>query len=99
MAPDGCKINLKTGNTEYNSGVMVFKPSLEIFQSMLEMVSVRSGDDMLDQNIINEVFEGKVVELTKEFDCIDPVGVPPGLRRPCKAANLSAEVVGCFSTG
>jgi hypothetical protein len=88
MVPDGCKLNKKTGSTEYNSGVMLFKPGLEIFQSMLEMVSVRSGDEMLDQNIINEVFEGKVVELHKNFDCIDPIGVPPGLKRPCNAMHL-----------
>jgi len=88
MAPDGCKTNLKTGGAEYNSGVMVFKPSLEIFQNMLEMISVRSGDEMLDQNIINDAFQGKVVELEKQFDCIDPVGVPPGLKRPCHASHL-----------
>jgi hypothetical protein len=101
MAPDGCKTNQRTGNTEYNSGVMVFKPSLEIFQSMLEMVSARSGDDMLDQNIINEVFEGKVVELDKKFDCIDPVGVPPGLRKPCKKQHICKknEVVISHFTG
>jgi len=101
MAPDGCKTNLKTGGTEYNSGVMLFKPSLETFQSMLEMISVRSGDEMLDQNIINDVFDGKVVELDKKFDCIDPVGVPPGLRRPCKTERIcqKKEVVISHFTG
>eukprot|EP00959_Pyramimonas_sp_CCMP1952_P311991 6529442-Pyramimonas_sp.AAC.1 len=64
MAPDGCK-------SEYNSGVMLFRPDLAVFRQMLELVVNRSREEVLDQNIINAAYAGKIKELDREFNCVD----------------------------
>ncbi|CAK0881082.1 unnamed protein product [Prorocentrum cordatum] len=42
MAKDGCK-------DEFNSGVMFYKPSLDVFANMLKLVEVRQREKILDQ--------------------------------------------------
>jgi alpha-N-acetylglucosamine transferase len=72
MAPDGCK-------DEYNSGVMLFRPSVGIFRKMLEHVVTHKREQILDQNVINAAYAGKIMELDREFNCVDIMGVQPGM--------------------
>jgi len=91
MAPDGCK-------DEYNSGVMLFRPSVEIFTHMLELVVTRKREQILDQNIINAAYAGKIMELDREFNCVDIMGVQPGMAEEC-SHKCSANVVVAHFTG
>jgi len=91
MAPDGCK-------KEYNSGVMLFRPSVEIFRQMLELVVTRKREQILDQNIINAAYAGKIKELDREFNCVDIMGVQPGMTEECPY-KCSANVVVAHFTG
>jgi len=77
MARDGCK-------DEYNSGVMFFKPDLKVFRSMLTMVSQRRREQILDQNLINSYYSGKIFEIDRTFNCVDTVGIQPGRTKPCE---------------
>jgi len=93
MVPDGCK-------SEYNSGVMLFRPDLAVFRQMLELVVNRSREEVLDQNIINAAYAGKIKELDREFNCVDIMGVQPGVQRhhACQK-KCSANVVVSHFTG
>jgi hypothetical protein len=98
MAMDGCKdIAHGHGFNEYNSGVMVYKPDLEMFMQMLDMVSHRERNDILDQSIINEAYSGKVVELPRNFNCVDILGVQPGQRVECQFRCGDDAVVSHFT--
>ncbi|CAK0824611.1 unnamed protein product [Prorocentrum cordatum] len=98
MAMDGCKdVAHGHGSDEYNSGVMVYSPSLELFMQMLDMVSHRERNDILDQNIINEAYRGKVVELHRNFNCVDIIGVQPGQRTECQFRCGDDAVVSHFT--
>jgi hypothetical protein len=93
MAPDGCK-------SEYNSGVMLFRPEVAVFRQMLELVVNRSREQVLDQNLINAAYAGKITELDREFNCVDTMGVQPGVQRhhACQK-KCSANVVVSHFTG
>jgi len=98
MAMDGCKdIAHGHGKDEYNSGVMVFKPDLAVFMRMLDMVSHRERNDILDQNIINEAYSGKVIQLPRGFNCLDILGVQPGQRTECQFRCGDDAVVSHFT--
>jgi len=98
MAMDGCKdIAHGHGENEYNSGVMIYKPDLAIFMRMLDTVSHRERNDVLDQNIINEVYRGKVIELPRNFNCVDIIGVQPGQRTECEFRCGDDAVVSHFT--
>ncbi|CAK0838537.1 unnamed protein product [Prorocentrum cordatum] len=71
MAKDGCK-------DEFNSGVMVFKPDLEVFKAMLVMLSQRRREQILDQTLINDYYKGKIFPIDRMFNCVDTVGIQPG---------------------
>jgi len=90
MAKDGCK-------DEYNSGVMFYKPDLEVFKDMLFMVSNRKREGILDQELINSAYENKVVEFSREFNCVDTVGIQPGQRKACEFHCSSSAVVAHFT--
>jgi hypothetical protein len=98
MAMDGCKdIAHGHGFNEYNSGVMLYKPDLQLFMHMLDMVSVRERNDILDQEIINAAYRGKVIELPRNFNCVDIMGVQPGQRTECEHRCGSDAVVSHFT--
>jgi len=90
MAPDGCK-------DEYNSGVMLFHPSVRIFRQMLELVVTRTREQVLDQNIINAAYAGKIKELGREFNCVDIMGVQPGMPEECPHKCSDKVVVAHFT--
>jgi len=71
MAKDGCK-------DEYNSGVMFFKPDLDVFRAMLSMVASRRREQILDQNLINSYYQGKIFTVERMYNCVDTVGIQPG---------------------
>mmetsp|Transcript_24623 Transcript_24623/g.68889 ORF Transcript_24623/g.68889 Transcript_24623/m.68889 type:complete len:582 (-) Transcript_24623:125-1870(-) len=89
MARDGCK-------DEYNSGVMFFKPNLEVFRSMLLMVTQRRREQILDQTLINDYYRGKIVPIDRKFNCMETVGVHPGMTKP---GEPCADVVVAHFTG
>jgi hypothetical protein len=91
MAPDGCK-------NEYNSGVMLFRPDVAVFRQMLELVISRKREQILDQNIINAAYAGKIKELDREYNCMDFIGVQPGMGEECPH-KCSANVVVAHFTG
>jgi len=91
LAMDGCK-------DEFNSGVMLYRPRLSVFKQMLELVSTRKREQILDQNLVNEVYRGRVQEVPREFNCVDTMGVQPGLRRACQT-HCSARAVVAHFTG
>jgi len=98
MAMDGCKdISHGHGSNEYNSGVMLYNPDLGMFMNMIDMVSHRERNDILDQNIINEAYRGKVVELPRNFNCVDILGVQPGQRTECEFRCGDDAVVSHFT--
>jgi len=77
MVRDMCKP--KGDEEEFNSGVMLYEPSLGSFSSMLARIAERSRDinnqdygNILDQRIINVEYRGDVVELPDRFNCVDP---------------------------
>merc|ERR1719436_1488624 len=80
---------------------MVLTPDNQVFQNMLGYIAVNTADDMLDQNVINVMYRGRQVALDKLFDCIDPIGVPPGLHRRCPKMSLckKSDVVVSHFTG
>merc|ERR1719413_1089 len=61
MAKDGCK-------DEFNSGMMVYKPSVDVFVKMLKLVEKRQREKILDQELINSVYGygTKVQEVSRE---------------------------------
>jgi len=67
---------------------------------MLELVVNRSREEVLDQNIINAAYAGKILELDREFNCVDIMGVQPGVQRhhACQK-KCSANVVVSHFTG
>jgi len=91
LAKDGCK-------DEYNSGVMIFKPDLKVFKSMLTMVSQRRREQILDQSLINSYYKGKIFEIDRIFNCVDTVGIQPGQTKPCEQ-HCSWEAVVSHFTG
>jgi len=90
LAMDGCK-------DEFNSGVMLYRPRLSVFKRMLELVSTRKREQILDQNLVNDVYRGKVQEVPREFNCVDTMGVQPGLRRACQSHCSEGAVVAHFT--
>merc|ERR1719291_1198914 len=91
MAKDGCK-------DEYNSGVMLFRPSLDVFQQMLKMVTERRREQVLDQNLVNAAYHGKIVEIDREFNCVDTVGIQPGTTgKPCEHRCSKSAVIAHFT--
>ncbi|CAK0861303.1 unnamed protein product [Prorocentrum cordatum] len=91
MAKDGCK-------DEYNSGVMFYKPNLEVFKDMLVMVANRRREKILDQELVNSAYENMVVEFPREFNCVDTLGIQPGQRKACEF-HCSANAVVAHFTG
>lgn len=90
MAKDGCK-------DEYNSGVMFYKPDLEVFKDMLFMVSNRKREKILDQELVNSAYENQVVEFPREFNCVDTMGIQPGQRKACEFRCSAHAVVAHFT--
>jgi len=90
MAKDGCK-------DEYNSGVMFFKPNLEVFRSMLLMVTQRRREQILDQNLINDYYRGKIFPIDRKFNCVDTVGIQPGQTKPCDQHCTKGAVIAHFT--
>jgi hypothetical protein len=90
MAKDGCK-------DEYNSGVMFFKPDVDVFRSMLKMVAQRRREQILDQNLINDYYRGMIVEVDRKFNCVDTVGIQPGQTEPCDQHCTKGAVVAHFT--
>merc|ERR1719188_1518322 len=64
---------------------------------MLELVSIRKREQILDQNLVNEVYRGKVQEVPREFNCVDTMGIQPGLRRACQIHCSDNAVVAHFT--
>jgi len=65
-------------------------------------VGRRSREKILDQNLINEVYHGKIYELDREFNCVDTLGNQPGVAdADDKACNVhcSKNVVVSHFTG
>jgi len=91
MAKDGCK-------DEFNSGVMLYKPSVEVFAGMLKLVEERQREKVLDQELINSAYRGRVQEVSREFNCVDTVGTQPGQQRACDM-HCSDKVVVAHFTG
>jgi len=90
MARDGCK-------DEYNSGVMIFKPGVDVFTEMLRMVTQRTREQVLDQNLINSYYAGKIVEIGREYNCVDTVGIQPGLTKACEHHCINNVVIAHFT--
>jgi len=90
MAKDGCK-------EEYNSGVMFFKPDLEVFRTMLNMVATRKREQILDQNLINSYYQGKIFTVDRMYNCVDTVGIQPGQQKPCEHHCSKNAVVSHFT--
>ncbi|CAK0804742.1 unnamed protein product [Prorocentrum cordatum] len=90
MAKDGCK-------DEFNSGVMVFKPDLEVFKAMLVMVSQRRREQILDQTLINDYYKGKIFPIDRMFNCVDTVGIQPGQTKPCEHHCSKNAVIAHFT--
>ncbi|CAK0881080.1 unnamed protein product [Prorocentrum cordatum] len=91
MAKDGCK-------EEYNSGVMLFSPGLAVFKQMLKMVTERKREQVLDQNLVNAAYRGKIVEVAREFNCVDTVGIQPGTTgKPCEHHCSKNAVIAHFT--
>jgi hypothetical protein len=87
MVRDGC-------HTEFNSGVMLFRPSSANFRKMVEMVAgAMTGNTtkMHDQPIINRVYEGRITELDKMYNCMDATGSTHDAEchKPCKEVVVS----------
>jgi len=65
MTPDGCK-------PEHNSGMLLFKPELDVFTRLLQNIATHTGGrEVLDQTVINMEYKGKVVSMHKKYNCID----------------------------
>jgi len=90
MAKDGCK-------DEFNSGVMLYKPSVRVFVKMLKLVEERQREKILDQELINSAYRGRVQEVSREFNCVDTVGIQPGQQRACEAHCSDKAVVAHFT--
>jgi len=91
MARDGCK-------DEYNSGVMLFRPGVGVFQRMLKMVTERRREQVLDQSLVNAAYRGKIVEIDREFNCVDTVGIQPGTTgKQCEHRCSKNAVVAHFT--
>jgi len=90
MAKDG-------GKDEYNSGVMVFKPDLEVFKAMLLMVTQRRREQILDQTLINDYYKGKIFPIDRMFNCVDTVGIQPGQTKPCEHHCSKNAVIAHFT--
>jgi hypothetical protein len=91
MAKDGCK-------DEYNSGVMLYKPSLHVFSYMLKLVEKRQREKVLDQELINSAYSGNIKEVSREYNCVDTMGIQPGQQRMCDM-HCSDNVVVSHFTG
>lgn len=91
MAKDGCK-------AEYNSGVMLYRPNVTLFTQMLELVAMRQREQILDQSVVNEVYRDKVVEISRDFNCVDVMGVQPGTtKKTCEFKCRDNAVVAHFT--
>jgi hypothetical protein len=90
MARDGCK-------DEYNSGVMIYRPGVAVFTEMLRMVTQRTREQVLDQNLINSYYTDKVVEIDREYNCVDTVGIQPGLLKACEHHCINNAVIAHFT--
>jgi hypothetical protein len=90
MAKDGCK-------AEYNSGVMLYRPNVTLFTQMLELVTKRQREQILDQSIVNEVYRDKVVEISRDFNCVDIMGIQPGMKKACEFKCRDKAVVAHFT--
>jgi len=64
---------------------------------MLELVVTRSREQILDQNIVNAAYAGKIVELGREFNCVDIMGVQPGMAEECPHKCSDKVVVAHFT--
>jgi hypothetical protein len=91
MARDGCK-------EQFNSGVMLFKPNLDVFMGMLKLVTEGSREQILDQELVNAMYKDKIVEVPREFNCVDILGVAQGMRKECEF-HCSKDVVISHFTG
>jgi len=98
MVRDMCK--QKGDEEEFNSGVMLYEPSLSAFAGMLARIAERRSDldngdygNILDQRIINVEYRDRVVELPPRFNCVD---AGSGGRR-CHKKCLDEFVVAHFT--
>jgi len=90
MAKDGCK-------EQYNSGVMLFKPNLDVFMGMLKLVTEGSRQQILDQELVNAIYKDKIVEVPREFNCVDILGVAQGMRKECEFHCTKDAVISHFT--
>mmetsp|Transcript_96007 Transcript_96007/g.253603 ORF Transcript_96007/g.253603 Transcript_96007/m.253603 type:complete len:881 (+) Transcript_96007:103-2745(+) len=76
MVPNACnRLKMHGVTAPYSAGVMLFKPNLEKYQSMLVKVAgVMSGNvtGMSDEQIINDVWGKQATALDKKYNCMDP---------------------------
>jgi hypothetical protein len=66
MAPDGCN------NAFYQSGFMLFRPNISIFAQLRKTMHEHSGQQALDQPVINEVYRGRVRSLDLKYNSFGP---------------------------
>ncbi|CAK0866348.1 unnamed protein product [Prorocentrum cordatum] len=93
MVPNACnRLKVHGVTAPYSAGVMLFKPSLEKYQSMLVKVAevmVGNATEMNDEQIINDVWEKQATALDKKYNCMDPWD----LQKADKCQTRCTEVV------
>jgi hypothetical protein len=66
MAPDGCNAAF------FQSGLMSFRPNVSMFDKLRDTMRERSGQQALDQPVINEVYRGHVRPLDLKYNSFGP---------------------------
>ncbi|CAK0871826.1 unnamed protein product [Prorocentrum cordatum] len=90
MTKDGCK-------PEHNSGMMLFKPQLSVYDDLLRMIadqgSAGNGREILDQTLVNKKYEGNIVTMDSRFNCVD-YQVDPRCKLSCGQDTIVAHFTG-----
>uniref|UniRef100_A0A7S1RAD8 Hexosyltransferase n=1 Tax=Alexandrium catenella TaxID=2925 RepID=A0A7S1RAD8_ALECA len=98
LRPEEIKMVGDVNGVSYNSGVMVFRPSLEAFRSVHSAMAT----GLLDQPAINKAFDGRIIELPfrynvhgyGEHNCSDVVVAHfTGLHKPAEARSANMQLV------
>lgn len=53
---------------KYNSGLMLLRPSMEVYKDLREKMTESEDYDALDQKVINTYFDGKIVDIPAKFN-------------------------------
>merc|ERR1740138_1563148 len=64
---------------------------------MLKMVVSRRREQILDQNLINSYYQGKILTFDRMFNCVDTVGIQPGQTQPCEHHCSKDAVIAHFT--